>query len=690
MSLPASSVRNKVPASPTRRRRWPRYGAVILFAGFLFVYFAPSIVLRSRVRNWLLNKLSPDLATQIHVDGISSGWWTPIELRGVRYASGSVEVLAESIRFDRTLLELMRDWRHLGAIRVTSPQVTLEASVEPVAMVDEAHADASRGNSNSAAPDRTTIASRTNLPVSADIHVTGGSLYVANSQAGRTCLARSVTFDLNAARDSDRLTFRLFARTGDPRATAHVSAHGTVRWPCRTMFADLLASHVELVGVNADVVEHLLSAAGVSRTIAERVQRTDSPRVSGTVSGSADLRAVDQDSVEVRANFEVQDFGITEPVRQLELHEPTISVSVVARLSGDGIHLDSTRVAAGGLIIDAAGAIQDYAGEARTDLAGSLLCDWQDLGPRLRHVLPDEIQIAGKGRRPWRLSGPLRGGAWSELAPRLRLDAGLYVESLRVCDFEFGPSELAAHFDNGSVRFDPIECTFQDGQVRAQPSIVFSQGIPVLQLDAGRVIDQVALDPRLCEWILRYVDPLAAISRNLQGHLSLDIDELQIPLTSDGLARGSIVGRVALDDVQFSPQESLRQILAAAGIAAQGKSIRTSQQIEVRLSDGRVHHAGLALPIGTEQVTLDGWVGLDQTINIRISLPVTEEMLGKDKRLYRLLRGQRIELPVTGTLDNPRVTDEALARNIHRLVQAALRENLGDDPLRGLLRRALK
>jgi hypothetical protein len=78
-------------------------------------------------------------------------------------------------------------------------------------------------------------------------------------------------------------------------------------------------------------------------------------------------------------------------------------------------------------------------------------------------------------------------------------------------------------------------------------------------------------------------------------------------------------------------------------------------------------------------------------MQVRLGLPVTEQMLGGDKRLYRLLRGQRVDVPITGTLERPKVSDDALSRNIQRLIQTTLRDNImSEDALRGLLRRAIK
>ena len=273
-----------------------------------------------------------------------------------------------------------------------------------------------------------------------------------------------------------------------------------------------------------------------------------------------------------------------------------------------------------------------------------------------------------------------------------RMDAELAtrIDSVELLGYQVGPIELAAHWKNDSLQFDPIDAPLENGRIRLQPSVRLVNDLPVLTLAAGRVLDKVAIDRKLCDLILRYVDPLFAISENLRGQLSLEIDRLDVPLSLDGLFRGSLEGRLILDEVEFSPDESLRDLLASAGLSLDS-SVRTSQTVSIRLEDGRVYHTGFALPVGDDRVTLDGWVGLDHSLNIRVSLPVTEQMVLKEKRLYRMLRGQRIEVPITGTLEHPNVHEDILTHNVQRLIQIALRDGLsGNEPVRGLLRKALK
>jgi hypothetical protein len=272
----------------------------------------------------------------------------------------------------------------------------------------------------------------------------------------------------------------------------------------------------------------------------------------------------------------------------------------------------------------------------------------------------------------------------------LQLSIATAFDAIEFLDLSAGPFELSLRWCDGIAVIDPVTTRFQDGQVALQPTIHCRDETPVLTVAPGRVLENVTVDPKLCQCILRYVDPLATLTGNLQGKVTLDLEELQIPLVAQGLERGVVRGRISLEDVEFSPNRSLEQILAVAGIQIPA-NLRTNQSIAVRLENGRVYHEGFALPLRDDSVTLDGWVGLDQSIQIRLSMPVTEAMLGGDKRLYRLLRSERVDVHIGGTLEKPKVSEEAVSKNVQRLIQATLRKNLlSEDAIRGLLRRAIR
>jgi hypothetical protein len=301
--------------------------------------------------------------------------------------------------------------------------------------------------------------------------------------------------------------------------------------------------------------------------------------------------------------------------------------------------------------------------------------------------LHEDLSVTGVSRRPWRLYGPLASVSHSHLFQQLHIEVATAWDTMKMQDLELGPLELAARGQGGRVAFEPLTTTFQDGQIAIEPSIQFWPHAPVLTVAPGRVLQDITIDSALCNWLLRYVDPLAG---HLQGKLSLELEECEIPLAPNGLERAVIQGRIMLDDVEFLPGSSLQEILALTGIQIP-PNLRTSQTITIRMENGRVSHSGLQIPLKDQQMTVDGWVALDHSMQIRLSLPVTERMVGGDKRLLRLLRTQRVDLPITGTLEHPRVSEDALSRNIQRLIQATVRENfMNEEALRGLLRKAIK
>lgn len=676
------------------RRRWPRVVALLFLTLVCSAFFAPDIVLRTPLRDILLQKLVPKHAAQLDVQSITAGWRTPLLARGIRYRDPALEIEIESARTNRSLLDLLLNPRDYGLVELESPRVVLlntsgpgqsppARSTATAQQVDPTHPPT---GTTGTAPAARNSAYR---PIGHCI-ARGGQIAALGPNQSLLPIAHHVDMDMELPADGRNATFRVLARTGDPATTAHISAAGTIDWPFQSLTRSLHETHIDLVAIDSAMIDPLLATAGIPISLAPAGNRDAPVRVHGYITGNATLRSNKNHSVQLEVNLEVRSVEVAVAERSLSFEEPLVTVSAVGRMGSGSLELGALEIVADAFTIEAGGRLSDRSGSIVADLAGTTLCDWQKLGDRAGPLVRDNVSLSGRSRRPWRLSGPLNSSSLPQLAQQLEIDVATAFDALRLFDLDAGPLELAAHWRNGTAVFDALTADFQNGQIACKPAVDFTAQPPVLSVAPGRVLENVTLDPQLCAWILRYVDPLATVSGNLQGKLSLDLDELRVPLEPSGLEHGVIQGRILLDDVEFSPGPSLAGILAGAGIEIP-KNLRTSQSIAIRLEDGRVYHAGLALPLNEQQVTLDGWVALDHSMRIRVSLPVTEKMLGRDKRLVRLLRSQRIDVEIAGTLEKPRVSDDALSRNIQRLIQATLRENLlSEDALRGLLRRAIK
>lgn len=115
-----------------RPRRWLRrcigFGVFLLLTAGVLAWFAPAIVCNTSLREVVLrNAIAGQIDGTVTVDSLSASWQSPVELHGVRVfdSAGNPVAIVDSITTSKTLLELARDRRDLGAITVNGPAITL-------------------------------------------------------------------------------------------------------------------------------------------------------------------------------------------------------------------------------------------------------------------------------------------------------------------------------------------------------------------------------------------------------------------------------------------------------------------------------------------------------------------------------------------------------------------------------------
>lgn len=114
-------------ATPKRRRRWPRRIAVLLGLLLLAVYFAPTIVAKTALRNRIIRGASADLNGTLEAGDASLGWFSPVELRDVTLTDSQGRAVARvpKITSGRTLLGLAWDHSQLGEFTLDRPAIEI-------------------------------------------------------------------------------------------------------------------------------------------------------------------------------------------------------------------------------------------------------------------------------------------------------------------------------------------------------------------------------------------------------------------------------------------------------------------------------------------------------------------------------------------------------------------------------------
>ncbi len=333
--------------------------------------------------------------------------------------------------------------------------------------------------------------------------------------------------------------------------------------------------------------------------------------------------------------------------------------------AADQLLIDKLQIDASALACSAVGKIDALGGRQHLELAGKLHYDLQKLEPMLRPYLGQDVKAVGKDSRPFRLSGPLAGpDAGVQLAVKsqplgtldqLSGDAALHWNSLRAYGADLGPAELRASLKQGWLHLVPIDTTLNGGKLKLEPWLRLS---PLeARLAKGSIIDKAHLTPAMCAGALAYALPPLANVAKAEGHLSLELDGAQV--FPNDLGKSNVLGRITLHGAHVAPSPlivELGQLLKATPPTVRVKE----QPIVFHFAEGKVHHRDLELMFPDLSVRTSGWVGLDGTLKLLAEMPVPPRWLPQG-RLGTALAKQTVRLPLTGTLDRPRL-DQAAVR----------------------------
>ena len=96
------------------------------------------------------------------------------------------------------------------------------------------------------------------------------------------------------------------------------------------------------------------------------------------------------------------------------------------------------------------------------------------------------------------------------------------------------------------------------------------------------------------------------------------------------------------------------------------------------MKDERIHHVNLTFYVEGVQVRTSGSVGLDETLDMTVEIPVPKQLLG-DGPLAKALTQQTVVLPVGGTLSRPKIDTKRLPAAIGQLVSGTIKSLEGDE-----------
>jgi hypothetical protein len=358
------------------------------------------------------------------------------------------------------------------------------------------------------------------------------------------------------------------------------------------------------------------------------------------------------------------------------LDVPPLELSVRARQavaaapgSSPRIELDRLYVKVPQGSAELKGSIDDPANLRLVDLSGTVDVEWEEVADWIAASFDPESMFDAEPVT-LALKGSLGAGTTFDAALLDRLDWSLAcdVVGADILGMRLGRTHLAARGAQGNVTVEPIHASLNGGTVDLRPVIERRpDGSWLARLEPGSSIQNAAVNEEVSDRVLSYVVPILEDATRVTGTLSASIKRAEFPIGLVGSTGPVVEGSLVFENVSFGPGPLARTLLAVATPAVQPE-LRLEQAIVLDIRDGRVFQHGLSIAVGkVVRITVDGSVGLDRTVDLVVSVPIQAESFQNVPIFNRVSRALRADIPIRGTLDEPKVDTSAFGRGMGRM-----------------------
>lgn len=336
------------------------------------------------------------------------------------------------------------------------------------------------------------------------------------------------------------------------------------------------------------------------------------------------------------------------------------------------------------------GTIDDAVALRGVQIGGGVDYDLEKVTPLLWPQLGDGVRLVGRERATFRVETDDSAPVNAAPIAKLRATVSAPWASADVFGLPIGAGRLAATLEKGVVRVDPIDLAVGRGRLTAAGAAVLDPPPASLSLRPGPLLTDVAMSPEVNERVLKFIAPVLADATRIDGRYSLTLSALAVPLAKHDPRRGPPPGRAAgllnIHQVRVRPGPAVAEWVAMVqrleGLARDGVSSISQPSdsvlvaiddanVNFRLVEGRVYHNGLVFYVDNARVESSGSVGVDETLDLVLAVPIQEKWIQERPDFLGRLRGQVLRLPIRGTFSKPKIDSDAFSRLSSELIQNA-------------------
>lgn len=665
---------------------WLRRVPLLVGLVSLLAWFLPTLIAVTPLRNMVLSAAGPRLPRGIEVGSAKLSWTGPVELRDVRIPDelGGSLLEVERIESETSLWDLATDGFTRALFHVFRPKLRITMKEHSTSVDSGVFRMLNRQ-------------AGTGKPFALDLE--NGQIVFVNEQGELLTEITDVALTLEMTpgdkgnEGAVEINGRIVRDDGDGTLSV------TAEW---SGGADGRTGHVvlDVSRFPADALGPLLATRLDGRTLQGEVTgrvEADWKPVDGLLSSELQLR-LDELIVELidagmpsPGDVEMGVAPIEDAVQRWEFHDSKLHAGGNYDRGADHLSLSDLTIDFKVVSLTAAGNVTGLRSEPKIDLRGELTSEPEMLIAFLDATLPDALRVEDLTIREFSAVGPLselgsifqaRSGdpAKPPAEEELDLSASLSWSSLDLYGVPSAEGLVDARLADSRLQLVPLQVFVSTGRVETLPWLDLSASPRVFVLDEGPLVRDVAFTEEMCRTWLKYVSPLLADATGMEGRFSADSRGGRMPLGDPRAA--DVAGTLQVHSGRVGPGPLAQQIIAiveqvravaegrvppvfGAGRRRQRTWLELPEQnVDVQVADGRVYHERMQYVAGDVTVATRGSVGFDDTLDTVLEIPVQDEWVEKNRYLASL-KGQTLEIPLRGTLDQPQVD----ARVVNRLIE---------------------
>ncbi|MFT7514453.1 MAG: translocation and assembly module TamB, partial [Candidatus Omnitrophota bacterium] len=319
-------------------------------------------------------------------------------------------------------------------------------------------------------------------------------------------------------------------------------------------------------------------------------------------------------------------------------------------------------------------ALKDLKTNGRVTAKGAFAYDLVKITPYIKMFTGQDIAPIGKHDEPFVLDFPL-GSKTGEVQAPGYFKSGFNVDQLVMYGLDIRNLDIPLVLSNQQFSAS-IEAGLNEGELRFYPTVRLDLPKPTLTIPTNSlVLSQIKLNNEVSNDLLGKIHPLFKGASVGNGKMDLTMDYLEVPTGDKVMDEIRFAGTIALTNVQLATSGML-DLLMSVIQAKEKEYMLKHQDITFVAEKGRITCSPLTFKAKGRDVVLHGSIGFDQTVAYLVSLPVTEDLVGKEA--FKFLEGQFISVPIGGTVSKPKIDRAAFQSEVSGLVKGALKKGATD------------